>query len=40
MPKLLDKMQKWVGEQRIIIQLVLLFSATFLILALLIAAFN
>ena len=40
MPKLLDKIHKWVGNQPIIVQLLMLFFSAFLVISLLIAAFN
>ena len=40
MPKLLDKMQTWVGKQPIIIQLVILFVSVFLVISLIIGAFK
>jgi|8_EtaG_2_1085327.scaffolds.fasta_scaffold00045_53 hypothetical protein len=40
MPKLLDKIQTWVGKQPIIVQLGILFVSTFIVIALLISAFN
>jgi hypothetical protein len=40
MGKLFDKMQTWVGKQPVIIQLGILFVSLFLVIGLLIGAFN